>query len=141
MQNKILEIQDLSKVYHTKAGEIKAIDQISFDVQEGEFLAIVGTSGCGKSSLLSILAGLEKQSSGKIQMLRDNVTIGYMLQEDALFPWLTILENALLGLRIQKKDTPENIAYVKSLLELYGLEEFMEKKPAQLSGGMKQRVG
>lgn len=140
MKNSILKINNLSKVYHTEDGEIKAIDRISFDVYEGEFIAIVGSSGCGKSTLLSILAGLETKSGGSITFHCNQPVIGYMLQQDALFPWLTILENTILGLRIQKKDTEENIAYAKELLKTYGLEEFIDRKPDCLSGGMKQRV-
>lgn len=137
--NKILEIKNLSKKYHTKNGEIKAIDNISFDIYEEEFLCIIGSSGCGKSTLLNILANLDIASSGEIIKNKD-INIGYMLQEDALFPWLTILDNALLGLKIRHELTDENIKYTKELLEKYGLGDFLEKYPSQLSGGMRQRV-
>lgn len=137
--NKLLEISNLSKNYHTKMGEIKAIDNISFDVYEGEFLCIIGSSGCGKSTLLNILANLDTKSSGEIKKHKD-LKIGYMLQEDSLFPWLNILDNALLGLNIRHELTEENIAYTKALLEKYGLKDFLEKYPNQLSGGMRQRV-
>lgn len=137
--NKILEIKNLSKKYHTKNGEIKAIDNISFDIYEEEFLCIIGSSGCGKSTLLNILANLDIASSGEIIKNKD-INIGYMLQEDALFPWLTILDNALLGLKIRRELTDENIKYTKELLEKYGLGDFLEKYPSQLSGGMRQRV-
>ena len=137
--NKLLEINNLGKNYHTKNGEIKAIDNISFDVYEKEFLCIIGSSGCGKSTLLNILAGLDTLSSGKIKKEKE-LNIGYMLQEDALFPWLTILDNALLGLDIKHEKTPENIEYTKELLKKYGLQDFLEKYPNQLSGGMRQRV-
>ncbi len=137
--NKILEIKNLSKKYHTKNGEIKAIDNISFDIYEEEFLCVIGSSGCGKSTLLNILANLDIASSGEIIKNKD-INIGYMLQEDALFPWLTILDNALLGLKIRRELTDENIKYTKELLEKYGLGDFLEKYPSQLSGGMRQRV-
>lgn len=137
--NKLLEIKNLSKKYHTKNGEISAIDNISFDVYEKEFLCIIGSSGCGKSTLLNILANLDDLSSGKI-LKKENLNIGYMLQEDALMPWLNILDNALLGLEIRHEKTKENIAYAKELLEKYGLKDFLEKYPSQLSGGMRQRV-
>lgn len=137
--NKILEIKNLSKKYHTKNGEIKAIDNISFDIYEEEFLCVIGSSGCGKSTLLNILANLDIASSGEIIKNKD-INIGYMLQEDALFPWLTILDNALLGLKIRHELTDENIKYTKELLEKYGLGDFLEKYPSQLSGGMRQRV-
>lgn len=139
MNKSLLEIKDLTKIYHTKNGEIKAIDNISFNLYEKEFLCIVGSSGCGKSTLLNILANLDEKSDGQIKKNK-NLKIGYMLQEDALFPWLTILENATLGLKIKKIKTKENIEYVKELLAKYGLKDFINKYPSQLSGGMRQRV-
>ena len=138
--NDLLEVKDLSKTYHTKNGEIKAIDNIGFSVKEGEFLCIVGSSGCGKSTLLSILANLEKPSKGDINWNKDDPVIGYMLQSDALFPWLTVFENAILGLKIRHEDSKDNIKYVRRLLELYGLSSFINKYPNELSGGMRQRV-
>lgn len=137
--NKLLEIKNLSKKYNTKMGEVKAIDNISFDVYDKEFLCIIGSSGCGKSTLLNILANLDCLSDGKI-IKNNDLKIGYMLQEDSLLPWLNILDNALLGLDIMHIKTEENVKYVKSLLKKYGLEEFLEKYPNQLSGGMRQRV-
>ena len=139
MNKNLLEIKDLTKIYHTKNGEIKAIDNISFNLYEKEFLCIVGSSGCGKSTLLNILANLDEKSDGQIKKNK-NLKIGYMLQEDALFPWLTILENATLGLEIKKIKTKENVEYVKELLAKYGLKDFINKYPSQLSGGMRQRV-
>lgn len=135
----ILSIKNLSKSYYTLNGEIKAIDNISFDVKEGTYLSIVGSSGCGKSTLLNILAGLDKETEGNISF-KKKLKIGYMLQEDALLPWLTVKENAILGLRVTGNDTKDNISYVENLLKTYGLEAFMNKKPNELSGGMKQRV-
>ena len=84
--NNILEIENLEKNYYTKQGEIKAIDNISLKIKEGEIITIVGTSGCGKSSLLGILANIEDKTNGKIKYQKDKPTIGYMLQNDALFP-------------------------------------------------------
>ena len=140
MTNKLVEIKNLKKVYHTLNGEITAINDINFDVYSNEFICIVGPSGCGKSTLLNILANLDTAEDGSITLTKDNTTIGYMPQEDALFPWLTIKENALLGLEISKTKTRENVDYVLSLLETYGLKDFIDKYPSQLSGGMKQRV-
>lgn len=139
MKNKILRINNLVKNYNTMRGEINAIKEISFDVNEGEFLVIVGSSGCGKSTLLSILSDLETLTDGNI-LKNDSLKIGYMLQEDALLPWLTIYENAILGLKIKKIDTQENIDEVIRLLKLYNLYDFKDKYPKNLSGGMKQRV-
>lgn len=137
--NKLLEIKNLSKNYNTKMGEVKAIDNISFDVYDKEFLCIIGSSGCGKSTLLNILANLDYLSDGEI-IKNNDLKIGYMLQEDCLLPWLNILDNATLGLDIMHIKTEENVKYVKNLLEKYGLGDFLEKYPNQLSGGMRQRV-
>jgi NitT/TauT family transport system ATP-binding protein len=139
MGNPILEIKNLNKVYHDLSGEILAIDSLSLAVKEKEFIAIVGPSGCGKSTLLSILAGLEKKSGGSIK-LHNDCKLGYMLQDDSLFPWLTILDNCLLGLQIKKKIDNQSKEQVIRLLKTYGLEEFMDKYPKSLSGGMRQRV-
>ncbi len=139
--NKLLEINHLTKNYITNTLEINAIKDLTFDVYEGEIISIVGTSGCGKSSLLSILAGIDFQSSGTFKFLKDkDISIGYMLQSDSLFPWLTIYENAILGLKIKKEDTKENKEYVNNLLDTYNLSEFKDKYPHELSGGMRQRV-
>lgn len=137
--NKILSVRNLSKNYHTKSGEIIAIKDISFDLNDQEFLCIVGSSGCGKSTLLNILAGLDTKSTGIIDFSGD-LKIGYMLQEDALFPWLNILDNATLGLDVTHQKTKENIDYVIGLLTKYGLKDFIYKYPYELSGGMRQRV-
>jgi len=138
--NKKLEIKNLSKKYHTKDGEILAIKDINIKVNDGEFVALVGSSGCGKSTLLNIIANLDNASSGKIIFDKDNSKIGYMFQNDCLFPWLTIYENCLLGLKINKENTKENQDYVLKLLKKYNLYEFKDKYPKCLSGGMKQRI-
>ena len=137
--DKILTVTNLEKSFHTREGEIKALDSVSFDVNDKEFISIVGPSGCGKSTILSILAGLEEKSNGEISFSKD-YTIGYMLQNDSLFEWRTVLENCLLGLEVTKKLTKENKDYVIYLLKTYGLGEFMDEYPSRLSGGMRQRV-
>jgi NitT/TauT family transport system ATP-binding protein len=137
---KILEIKNLTKNFYTLNGEIEAIKDISFDVYDKEFLSIVGSSGCGKSTLLNIISYLDTQTSGNFKYQKEKPIIGYMLQEDALLPWLTILDNALLGLELKHIKTEENINYVKKLLNTYGLKDFLDKYPDELSGGMKQRV-
>ena len=137
--NEIIKINKLRKKYFDKKQEILAIDDITLTVNEGEFLVIVGPSGCGKSTLLNIIGGIDYKNSGEI-IVNNDVKIGYMLQTDCLFSWLTILDNALLGLKINNLLTEDNIDYVKSLLKTYGLTEFMHSYPSSLSGGMKQRV-
>ncbi len=137
---KLLEIKELSKNYLTPKKVICALENINLDIYENEFVVLVGPSGCGKSTILSIIGNLENKSSGKIEFKKDNVKVGYMFQEDALFPWLTVLDNCMLGLKIQKKDNEENIKYVKTLLKKYGLSNFEKSYPKELSGGMRQRV-
>lgn len=139
-KNNILEIKKLSKIYHTNKSEIPAIKDLDLNIKEGEFVAIVGPSGCGKTTLLSILCGLEEKSSGDIIFPKDKLKVGYMLQTDTLFPWLNILDNCLLGLKVKKEVTNENIAKTKDYLTTYGLKDFIYKYPSNLSGGMKQRV-
>ena len=135
---KILEITNLSKKYHTEKEEIEAIDNISFDIYEGEFVSIVGPSGCGKSTVLSILCNLINKSKGNISIL-NGYNIAYMLQSDSLLPFKTVLDNCLIGLKIKGLDSLENKKYVIKLLNTYGLGDFINKYPNNLSGGMRQR--
>ncbi len=138
--NKLLEVKNLKKNYLSNSGEVPAIKDISFDLYQKDFIAIVGPSGCGKSTLLSILANLENKTNGTIKFLNNNIKIGYMFQQDCLFDHLTILENCLLGIKINKKITQKDKDYVLNLLNTYGLSEFINKYPKNLSGGMRQRV-
>lgn len=137
MRKKILEVKNINKIYQAKNGEIEALKNINFDVKQGEYISIIGPSGCGKSTLLSIIAGLEEKTSGEVYI---DGKIGYMLQKDNLLEWRTIYKNVLFGLEIQKALTEENKKYVIELLKKYGLYEFRNKYPTQLSGGMRQRV-
>ena len=135
---KVLEVNNLSKLYHTKEEEIMALEDISFSICENEFISIVGPSGCGKSTILSILSNLISKSSGDI-FIKNNFTIAYMLQDDCLLPFRTILDNCLIGLEIKNMLNDENIKYVNYLLDKYGLSSFKNKYPNSLSGGMRQR--
>ena len=135
----ILKIENLKKIYHTKDKEILAVDNFSYNLNKHDFVSLVGPSGCGKSTILSILCGLEEKSCGKIT-LDDNIKIGYMLQQDCLFDWLTILDNCLLSLKITNQLNDESKQYVLDLLEKYGLKDFIYSYPKNLSGGMRQRV-
>lgn len=135
----IVKIEHLKKTYHTKQGETEAIKDVSFALMPGEFIAIVGPSGCGKSTILSVLCDLLEKSGGMIEK-EEKTSFGYMLQQDSLFPWRTILENCLLGLEITNQNTEENKQHVLNLLETYGLKEFIHSYPSNLSGGMRQRV-
>lgn len=135
----ILSLENIFFSYHNLKGETPALSRITFDIAEGEFLAIVGPSGCGKSTLLSIIAGLLKPEGGTITF-NTSSSIGYMLQHDHLFEWRTIYQNAILGLELNKNMTKENTDYVLQLLNDYGLYAFKDKKPSELSGGMRQRA-
>ena len=141
----LLQLQDIGMAYHTLNGEIPALSHISFSINEGEFVSLVGPSGCGKSTILNLIAGLLKPEQGAITMQgipleKSPVTIGYMLQKDHLFEWRTIYENVILGLEIQKKLTKDRLDRVEQLLKDYGLEDFKQARPSQLSGGMRQRA-
>ena len=141
----VLEIKNITMNYQDINNEVTAINNVSFSVNEGEFVAIIGPSGCGKSTLLSIICGILKPSSGEVYI--DGVKtggitpkIGYMLQKDNLLEWRTIYKNILLGLEIQHRVTEENLEYANKLLKTYGLYEFKDSYPSQLSGGMRQRA-
>lgn len=131
--------------YQAENGEVTALENISFTAREGEFISIVGPSGCGKSTLLSVIAGLEKATRGTVLIDGQPVDgvsaqVGYMLQRDNLLEWRSIWKNVLLGLEIQHKLNDETKAYADELLKTYGLDEFRNNYPSQLSGGMRQRV-
>ena len=141
MEKNIFEVKNLSFSYHTLSGETKVLNHISFSVKYGEFISIVGPSGCGKSTFLSLLSGMIKPEEGEI-IFSDSPSpkMGYMLQRDHLLEWRTIYQNTILGLEINKLLTSDNINYVNTLIHEYGLSDFKDKKPGELSGGMKQRV-
>lgn len=140
MNNEILKIKNLSKTYYTKEKEILAIKDLSLSIKENSIIAIVGPSGCGKSTLLNIIGNLEEKTSGELIFDSNKNKIGYMFQTDCLFPWLTILDNCLLGLKIRKELTQEKKEHVIELLNNYGLKDFINSYPNNLSGGMRQRV-
>lgn len=138
-------MKSIYKTYHTLDGETLAIDGLSLSVYMGEIVSIVGPSGCGKSTLLSLIAGLIKPSSGKIfidgeEVKKYDKRIGYMFQNDNLFDWRNIIRNVLIGLEVQNQLTDDKISKAEELLDTYGLKDFKNHYPSQLSGGMRQRV-
>lgn len=137
--NEIIRAESLSLTYQAADGETEALCDVSFSVLPGEFLSIIGPSGCGKSTLLSLVAGLLTPTGGRL-FAPPREKIGYMLQRDGLFDWLTIRKNVLLGLDIRKQRSADTDAYADSLLKTYGLWEFKDSFPSQLSGGMRQRA-
>lgn len=140
----MIHLRGASFVYQAPDGEVEALRQVDMDIAPGEFCSVVGPSGCGKSTLLSVISGLERLTSGTVEVDGAAVCgpsdkIGLMPQRDQLFPWRTIRDNVTLGLSVLGKRTPENLAYADTLLRRYGLWDFARKRPAQLSGGMRQR--
>lgn len=137
MKQEILTFHEVKLIYHTKRAETVAAENLTFGVNEGEFVAIIGPSGCGKTTLLSLAAGLLKPSEGSVE---SKGSFGYMLQKDELFPWRTIEKNIFLPLEIKKQSTAEHRERAKALAVKYGLGDFLQSYPAQLSGGMRQRA-
>ena len=137
MDNSILNIQNLSKSFFTLDGEVEVLKDLNFSLKEGEKIAIVGPSGCGKSTILNLVSSLIKPSKGTINL---NGDVGYMFQKDNLLEWRTIYKNITLGLEIKGKISSEQKIKINDLLKKYGLYDFRNSYPSELSGGMRQRV-
>lgn len=140
-----LKVRDIHHTYFTKVSANTALSNISLTVEEGEFVSFLGPSGCGKTTLLSIIANLIKPTNGTVLLEEKPVSfsknkIGYMLQQDYLFPWKTIEENILIGIKLSKQLNEKNKAAALSLLKQIGLKGTEKQFPKQLSGGMRQRV-
>lgn len=140
-QNNRLNVDKVSKRF----GELEVLDSIEFTAEPAEFISIVGTSGCGKTTLLRIIAGLDSASAGEVVLGEERVNgpslgIGTAFQNDRLMPWRTIRKNVTLGLELRRRGGKVDNEKVDSLLSLVGLKEFEDNYPYQLSGGMKQRV-
>lgn len=132
-----LSLHDISYTYQTLHGETKTLEKVSFSIVPGEFAVIVGPSGCGKTTLLNIIAGLLPDYEGE---LAASDPIGYMFQKDQLLEWRTIYKNVILGLEIKQQVNEESLRKVNNMLKRYGLWEFRNAYPGQLSGGMRQRA-
>ncbi len=140
-----LKIKDVSHTYFTKTTAVTALTDISLNVEEGEFISFLGPSGCGKTTMLSIIAGLLRPTEGVVTLEGKAIDskkndIGYMLQQDYLFPWKTIQDNILLGLKVSNQLNEVKKQYTLKLLNRMGLEGVENQYPKQLSGGMRQRV-
>ena len=133
----IVDVKNLNKNFYGQEGEVEAIKNITFSLEEGQILTLLGPSGCGKSTILNILTKLLQPTSGEVNITG---TIGYMFQKDNLLDWRNIMDNITIGLEIKHKKTPEAIQRVESLLKTYDLWEFRNMYPKELSGGMRQRV-
>ncbi len=141
-----LTVSNVHHTYFSREAATEALRDISFSVEEGEFVSILGASGCGKSTLLSIIAGLLTPTMGLVTIEGQPVkgtekqSIGYMLQQDYLFPWKTIEENVTLGLKILQQNEKQSQNIAQQLLQAVGLPQIEKKFPRELSGGMRQRV-
>lgn len=142
-QNEAILTEKLTKVFCTRSSSITALQDINLSVKDGEFLCIVGPSGCGKTTFLRILAGLEKQTSGKVYMISKNPEkplTSMVFQGDSVFPWMTVRENVEYGLRMRGVPAKERREIAMKYIKLMGLSRFADAFPCQLSGGMKQRI-
>lgn len=140
-----LTVSNVHHTYFSKEAATEALQDINLSIRKGEFVSFIGPSGCGKTTLLSIIAGLFEPTLGTVKIEgqdvfgNDELSIGYMLQQDYLFPWKTIEENITLGLKLVKKEK-ENPSIASKLLKDVGLPPVEKKYPRELSGGMRQRV-
>lgn len=140
-----VELRGVCLRYFSREGETEALKDVTLSIASGEFVAIIGPSGCGKSTLLSMISGLFAPTEGQVSIdgrlvAGPNRKVGYMLQQDYLFEWRTILENAVLGAEIQGVPMAKARERATQLLTRYGLGQFLHYLPRQLSGGMRQRA-
>src|SRR6202030_393895 len=141
-----VEVAEVSKIYRSgTADAVEAVSSVSFAVPRGQFVAILGPSGCGKSTLLMMVGGLEPVTAGSIAvdgspMIRPRTSIGVMFQDSTLLPWKSAIDNVLFPIRILKRPLDAYRDGARQLLERVGLDDFANKKPHELSGGMRQRV-
>jgi NitT/TauT family transport system ATP-binding protein len=140
-------VRGLNKVYSTRDDiDVTALQDLNFDIAEGEFVTVVGPSGCGKTTLLKILAGILRRSSGDVMLRGQPIDgpsrdVGVVFQQPVLLPWRNVLMNILLPAQVQKRDMAEHARRARAYLALAGLGDFADKYPRELSGGMQQRVG
>ncbi|HML14349.1 MAG TPA: ABC transporter ATP-binding protein [Xanthobacteraceae bacterium] len=141
----ILVVEDIVKRFDTPDGALTAIDRVSFDVAPGEFLAVIGPSGCGKSTLFNVIGGLIDGYQGRVAVAGETVrgphaAIGMVFQEESTFPWRTVVENVAFPLEIAGVAKAERLERARHFVALVGLAGFERRYPAELSGGMRQRV-
>ena len=147
METARITVANLHKRYRTPGGEVNAVEDVSFDVQQGEFVALLGPSGCGKSTILNMVAGLLDSTEGTMRIDGDEVQygyvnrkVGYVFQRDTVFPWRTVHDNIGYGLEIAGVPRGERHERVSRAIEVAGLAGFDRSFPRMLSGGMRQRV-
>lgn len=140
-QSSMISVEQVSKSF----GSFKALDGVDLKVRKGEFLVLLGASGCGKSTMLNLIAGFEEATSGRVVVNGRVVTdvdphCGMVFQQYALFPWLSVLENVAFGLKMKGLDLKERTKIAMRYIEMVGLKDFVNAYPKALSGGMRQRV-
>jgi NitT/TauT family transport system ATP-binding protein len=133
----VVSVKDVSKVYGPAGSHTFALDRLSLEVKEGEFVCLVGASGCGKTTLLNLIAGIDKPQNGKIELAGRPALL---FQDAALFPWLTARQNIELALRLRGVSRKDRASEARRLLGIVHLEDFGDRRPHELSGGMRQRV-
>jgi len=141
----ILAVENIAMRFHTEDGDVVALDRVSFTVMPGEFLAVIGPSGCGKSTLFNIIGGLLGGYDGRITVAGENVSgphpaIGMVFQEESTFPWRNVVDNVAFPLEIAGLPKRERIERARHFVSMVGLDGFERRYPAELSGGMRQRV-
>ena len=154
-RNPVIQVRNLHKVYSIGKNKVHALNGVSLDIHEGEFCAIVGTSGSGKSTMLNMLAGLEKPTKGQVVINGEHIEnmnenqlvkfrrdhVGFIFQSFNLLPTMTAQENVALPLVFRGTDKKERLEKAGNLLDLVGLPEHKKHKPNEMSGGQQQRVG
>src|SRR6201985_791980 len=140
-----LSVRNVRKYFRGKAGDVRVLEALSFDIHARDFVSIIGPSGCGKTTIFNIIAGLIEPDSGSMQYLGQEIDslrgrVGYMMQKDLLFPWRTVLGNVLLGLETRGVDRAAAEEKAREYLKNFGLAGFENAYPKTLSGGMRQRV-
>ncbi|HXP76024.1 MAG TPA: ABC transporter ATP-binding protein [Stellaceae bacterium] len=138
-------IQNVAKTYASPRGDVRALEDVSFRIGKGEFVTLLGPSGCGKSSLLRMIAGLDTATSGRLTLAGEAITgpvagLGMVFQKDVLLDWRTVLQNVMLAVELQDLRKADYLDRATRLLTLFGLGDFLQKHPWELSGGMRQRV-
>ena len=141
----LLVVEDIVKRFETPDGVLTAVDHVSFNVMPGEFLAVIGPSGCGKSTLFNVIGGLLGDYEGRVTVAGETVngphqSIGMIFQEESTFPWRTVIDNVAFPLEIAGMPKAERLERARHFVELVGLDGFERRYPAELSGGMRQRV-
>lgn len=141
----LLVVEDIVKRFETQDGGLVAVDHVSFSVAPGEFLSVIGPSGCGKSTLFNVMGGLLGGYEGRVSVAGETVrgphpSIGMIFQEESTFPWRTVIDNVAFPLEIAGMAKAERLEKARHFVEMVGLDGFERRYPAELSGGMRQRV-